>query len=799
MQKISIVLLYALLLSLHLHAQTDCDKTLQGTVKDLGGHILPGVIVMIPSLNKGVTTDEQGKFIFHDICQGKYEITIGSMGFKAVTLTVDVTRQNRIDVSLSEEVHELNEIEIQSEIQQTEHAHNYSTLHEQKLSETAGKPLGEMLKDITGVNTIQAGPGIFKPVIHGVHSQRVLILNHGIRQEGQQWGAEHAPEIDPFIASDITVIKDASSIKYGSDALGGVIVVNPPTLPESNIVGGKIQTVAQTNGRSATISGMLEGGIKDTPGWGWRVQATGKRTGDFQAPDYQLTNTGVKELNFSASTGYRGSDYGFEIYFSHFDTEIGILKGTAVESLEDLMAAMNRETPLYTGGFSYSIGEPRQEVSHNLLKANGHINTQRGAWRMQYGFQNNNRKEFNIRKGSRSNLPSIDLQLNTHTIEAEYEESNSPSRSFCIGITGMAQDNNNIPGTQRIPFVPNFVNVAGGGFIVLKRAVGKWMWDFGVRYDYRNISVKGFDFRNERYQSKYDFHNASATTGATIKLKNNASFSTSLSSAWRPPHVVELFSFGLHQSAASNEYGLLLDAETNEVLNIEDVKFRVEQAVKWVSTLRKDWKKVSVEATGYANYVFNYIYLRPVGVTQTISGPRPAFRYSQTEALFIGADLSAEIQLTDNLQLQSKASLIHASDESNDDFLIFIPANRYKALLRYQHPGPVNKRRFYTEVSAEFTDKQRRAPRVVTIDQLFSEENNSQVAGKNFDFMEAPASYLLADISFGITFPGDKATWDLRASCENIFNTQYRDYTNRLRYYADDIGRNFSLSLRFIF
>ena len=125
------------------------------------------------------------------------------------------------------------------------------------------------------MNSIQTGPGIFKPVIHGVHSQRVLILNHGIRQEGQQWGAEHAPEIDPFIASDVVVVKDASSIKYGTDAIGGVIVVNPAPLPENAAdFGGSVSTIAQSIGRSGTFSGMLEGGIKAHEGWGWRVQGT---------------------------------------------------------------------------------------------------------------------------------------------------------------------------------------------------------------------------------------------------------------------------------------------------------------------------------------------------------------------------------------------------------------------------------------------------------------------------------------------------------------------------------------------
>lgn len=798
MRKMILVLLSALL-SFQLQAQTDCKNTLHGSVKDIGGHLLPGVIVMIPATNQGVVTDENGKFSIEGICAGRHELRIQSIGFETVIVTVDVGKQNRVDVSLSEEVHQLNEIEIQSEIQQAEHAHSYTTLHEQQLSKAAGKPLGEMLKQITGVSAIQAGPGIFKPVIHGVHSQRVLILNHGIRQEGQQWGAEHGPEIDPFIASDVTVIKDASSIKYGSDALGGVIVVNPPALPETNILGGKVQSILQSNGRSGTLSGMLEGGIKDKAGWGWRVQATGKRAGDYHTPDYILTNTGIKEMNFSAATGYNGKRSGFEIYFSHFATDIGILKGTAIGSVDDLKEAMDREPPLYVRSFSYAIDEPRQDVTHDLLKLNGHINTQRGAWRMQYGFQNNKRKEFNIRKGSRSDIPTIDLMLKTHTIEAEFEFSDSTLRSICIGVTGMLQDNDNIPGTQRIPFVPNFVNAGGGGFVIVKKVVKRWMLDFGMRYDYRNASVKGFDFKNDRYESQYDFHNASATLGATIRLKDNASFSTNISSAWRPPHVVELFSFGLHQSAGANEYGLLLDTETNEVTKMEDANFHVEQAVKWVNTFRKSWRDVSIEATAYANQIFNYVYLRPAGITQTVSGPAPAFRYSQTEALFVGADLSVQLEFNRSLQLQTKASLIQASDKGNNGYLISIPTNRYETSLRYQRPGPLNKRRLYSEVSVVYNDKQRRAPRVVTINELLSEEGAKITTGETFDFMEAPDSYFLTNVSVGVTFPRHRVNWDFRASCENVFDTAYRDYTNRLRYYADDIGRNISLSLKLIF
>jgi iron complex outermembrane recepter protein len=449
------------------------------------------------SVNKrGMLTDSTGSFRLDNLCVANDDVEVKLIGYFDYEQQITISATEPLTVMLKENVTQLATVEVQGELLETEHAHNMTTMNEQQLAETAGKSLGESLKEIAGVNTIQSGPGIFKPVIHGVHSQRILILNYGIRQEGQQWGAEHAPEIDPFIASDITVIKDASSIKYGTDALGGVIVVNPPELPETNTLGGSVQSVLQSNGRSGAFSGMIEGGIAKLMGWGWRVQGTLKRAGDYHTPDYSLTNTGVKELNFSGALGYHHENKGLEIFFSRFSSELGILRGTSIGNVDDLEIAMLREPPQYTTDFSYHIGEPRQEVDHNLLKINGHLKTKYGLLRMQYGFQNNTRKEFDIRKGNLSAIPSINLELNSHTLESEFERSISPKSTLCVGVTGMLQSNYNIPGTQRIPFIPNFTNTSAGAFAISKFNFDRGSIDFGVRYDFRNFTVRGYDFKN---------------------------------------------------------------------------------------------------------------------------------------------------------------------------------------------------------------------------------------------------------------------------------------------------------------
>lgn len=781
-------------------AQLPCEGKLRGRVLDENGSALAGALVST-SKNSAVT-NVTGEFELLHVCEATPVITVQFLGYQVQQLIVE-TNQKEIIIHLEPEARQLEELVVRQAPAETENAQTFAALDEKQLAKTAGKSLGESLQEISGVNVIQSGPGIFKPVIHGVHSQRILILNYGIRQEGQQWGAEHAPEIDPLIASNIVVVKDASAIKYGTDALGGVVIVNPPDLPRTAKLGGALQTLAQSNGRMGVASGSLEGGVKKWDGFGWRVQGTLKRAGDFHTPTYSLTNTGIREVDYSAAAGLEKNRWGATVFFSHFQTQLGILRGTAVGNLDDLLAALEREPPQGTQSFSYGISAPRQEVRHNLLKASAYAKLPGAIVKVQYGFQNNARQEFDIRRGDLSKIPAIDLKLQTHTLEAEYERTNADKGlTLCGGITAMAQFNNNTPGTQRIPFIPNYDNLSGGVFAIAKKELDRWTLNGGVRYDYRSYSVVGFDFKNTRYSADLAFHNMSGTLGATRTL-GVGSFSSSISSAWRPPHVAELYSFGTHQSAAAIEYGLLLNDQTNEVMDISTANYRNEQAVKWVNTFRGQRGRWSWEATGYVNYIYNYIYLQPRGVTQNIRGVFPYFRYTQTDASFVGLDLFGTWSANAHVTVSPKVSLLRAADERNNDYLIFIPANRYEMLFRWDALEHLKLKDFYVEAKVLFADRQHRAPRELTVREIreASENGIDIFAGNNsnFDFMAAPAAYWLCNAAAGFTVRSEKLKYDFRLSAENIFNVRYRNYTNRLRYYADDIGRNFILSIKCTF
>ncbi len=197
---------------------------------------------------------------------GKYTVDFQFVGYKIVTLSIVVAQEPLLtvpDVQLVPDNKMLQEVvvtEHRSEAQQL--LQTQSSISGAVLDQTRGQSLGESLKTITGLYSIQTGPTISKPVIHGLYSNRIIILNNGIRQEDQQWGTEHAPQVDQFLASRLTVIKGAASIRYGSDAIGGVILVEPKAMPTQPGIQGEVNLVGATNGRMGVASGMLEGAFQ---------------------------------------------------------------------------------------------------------------------------------------------------------------------------------------------------------------------------------------------------------------------------------------------------------------------------------------------------------------------------------------------------------------------------------------------------------------------------------------------------------------------------------------------------------
>ncbi|WFO17587.1 TonB-dependent receptor plug domain-containing protein [Cellulophaga baltica 4] len=236
----------------------------------------------------------------------------------------------------------------------------------EKIEQFSNGSLGDALNSLSGVSSLNTGSTVVKPIINGLHSSRVILINNGVRMEDQEWGVEHAPNIDINTAENITVLKGASAIQYGGDAIAGVIITAPEKIFIKDSLYGKTLLSASSNGRGSTLTSKLT--KSDDNGWFGTLQGTIKRYGDFEAPEYVLSNTGTFERNASVRVGFNKFNYGIEGYYSFYKNEIGILTASHIGGAEDQVRAINSTIPLVLNDFTYAITYPKQDITHHLAR-----------------------------------------------------------------------------------------------------------------------------------------------------------------------------------------------------------------------------------------------------------------------------------------------------------------------------------------------------------------------------------------------------------------------------------------------
>jgi iron complex outermembrane receptor protein len=763
--------------------QTDCNLTVHGSIHEQHTHEpLIGVSIYVRETGKGTVTNEKGEYVLEHLCQGRYTLVCNHIGYHADTTYITVAPEvSPVNFSLQEEDVQLGTVIVNGQKADGPIASQTTTeLSGLELQKTRGLSLGESLKGITGLNSLQTGPSISKPIIHGLHSNRILILNNGIRQEGQQWGSEHAPEIDPFVATKVSVIKGAAGVRYGSDAIGGVILVEPGDLPTTPGIDGQINLVGISNGREGVASGTLEGNIKQLNGLSWRVQGTSKRSGNVKTADYFLKNTGHEELNFSSALGYNKEKFGAEVFYSRFHTKLGIFSGSHIGNITDLNAVIASDRPLeeYRSGFSYTINRPYQNITHQLLKGNVYWKPSVGKISLVYAIQKNYRAEYDSHRPLNDSLaalnrPELQYTLWTYTSDLIWEHKPIHENfTGTIGVSSMWQSN--VIGGRFL--IPNFRNQGIGIFAIEKWSRDQWQAEAGIRYDYRVQQV--FIRQRDRSISNpvYNFGNISGTLGGTYTVNKQISLKANIGTAWRPPAANELFSNGVHHGAAAFEQG--------------DFSFTAEKSYQATFSAVYKSERWQAEIGVYHNRINNYIYLAPVvamtdsGMVPqnilTIRGAFPYFKYKQTNASFNGVDASVSYLLMPEITWTSKLSLVRATNLETNEALPYIPSDRLENKLLYKAKkwGKINGA--YAGVSSIHVARQWRVPQ------------------SNTDFKAAPAGYMLMNAEAGFTVPALQ-NLEVGITAQNLLNKSYRDYLNRFRYFTDDMGRSITLRLKVAF
>lgn len=748
-----------------------CNLKLKGRVLDEStGTVLPFSGISNVDTREGVAADSTGYFEIGHLCPGPHHFQFTHIGCETRELTLNMKKDTTIIMFLNHHSELMNEVVIhgknESNVMQVS-----STINAEEVRREGNKNLAEILESIQGVSILKTGSGISKPVIHGLYGNRVTILNNDIVQSGQQWGNDHSPEIDPFIANHISVVKGASALTYSGSSLGGVVLVEPGRISNDSTLNGDVNYIFQSNGMGNTLNTHIE---RQDRWAAWRVTGTVKLLGDTKAADYFLTNTGRREGDFAFQLEKKISDKWFtSLYYSMFNVNTGILRGAHIGNTTDLEEALTRDEPFYTKDKgSYSIESPRQEVHHHLLKLEAnHTISENQSLLFKYGGQIDNRKEFDVRRGGRSDIPALSLWQNSQFLEGIYDHSFLTDYSLKVGAQLNYKDNVNNPETGILPLIPDYRSYEGSSFIIFQNQNNRLSYEFGARYDIKKMNVWAISRTLPRVIEKKNhlYNDYSFSAGTAYRLTNFLKTNFNVGYVLRAPEINELYSFGLHQGVSGIEIG-------NPELNSE-------KSLKLI--LSTDWnigKKLFIQGLGYFQRINGYIYLQPQNeVELTIRGAFPVFEYEQANAQIIGSDWLLSYEPVNQFKIITKYAILKGVNRSEDIPLIYMPSNNISSTFTCYPRDIKGMQNNSVSLTGEYVFRQK-----------------DYVDGQ--DFIPPPDGYFLLafNAKTNIKFKQDK-NLKISLEVENMLNEKYRDYMNRQRYFADDLGRNAMLKLRYSF
>ena len=742
--------------SLPVAAQT-CSLTLEGTIKDAHDQSpMDEVSIFIAETGIEQWTDSDGRFSFENLCPGTYHALVQHIGCPSERVLVELFQDTTLSLTLEHHENMLHQVDVQDK---HEHAINEQSLSILTLDISSGKSLAASVNGIAGVSMLGNGADIGLPVLHGLSGNRLTLVNNGVVHTGQQWGADHSPEIDINSVSEVSVVSGAAAMRYPGTHMGGIVILESGQIPFDPHIHGKIRSTTESNGRGGTVNGQFYKGLKTLQ---WRVGGTLKQYGDRHAPTYFLNNTGTRQAHANAELRKQWNNtLEWEGKYNYFSAEYGIMRGSHIGNLTDLQSAFSREIPFFTDSmFSYEIEAPRQRVKHHQLKSGLKKHMELGTLEWHIAGQRDQRREYDVRRSGRSDIPA--LSLLQYSIQNEVQFSNEWLET---GYQFLGRNNWNLPETGIIPLLPNYTAFTNGAFLALDRSFARYELEFGARYDYTFRSISKLSNSVPRVPVYYDdkYHNFSALGRISTNLGTKWQLLAESSLRQRPPEINEMYSFGLHQGVSGIEEG--------------NLELRQETGLKSTLQLRgKVNDKLHLDVRGYAHFFDGYIYLQPQQTFRlTIRGAFPVFTYEQCNARLLGGDAVIKYEISERLNVESSWGYIHGQNTTQDLPLNFMPPLNVQNTLDYEVAQWKNWRNVNLSILHRYTAQQWNWD-------------------SSLDLIEPPESYHLFDLYISATLKGVNYKPQFRIGAENIFNTSYRDYLNRQRYFADALGRNLTLS-----
>jgi len=755
---------------------------LSGKVFDADYHPLIGATVILLPDSLMTATDADGYFQFLISAPGDYEIVISYIGYEPLRKKVECRQGRPVFLELSMVTGQvlLETVEVHEEHAKLESSSATAHLHGDEVLASGQGTLAQSLAQLPGIRALNIGVGISKPVIRGLSNNRIQVQHLGVKQEGHQWGSDHGLEIDPFSAERIEIIKGAASLQYGSDALGGVINIQPPKIPQIGHIEGELRSQYKSNNDHLAYSGKIASNVKDFFAIArfsrqrysdFRVPAESFNYNDFTLPlrNGVLVNTAGLENSVLAEIGLQKKWGITRLSYSDYELEAGLFPGAV---------GIPRAYLLEPDGDPRDVDVPGQEVRHRKLTLGQtiFIGGDHLAW--QVGWQENHRTERSFPEFHQIPLSTLEandtrsivLQLRTLSADMHYEWHRPGDLKHITGASWQQQENTR-GGFSFL--LPDFSTQRAGLFhLVEKRWADHLMVNGGLRLDWaRNRTDPYVQYIWSSQEAIIDsltapaldreHVNISASLGAALELGEDWELLGNIGKSFRVPYPSELVSNGIHHGTFRHEKG--------------DPDLKSEHGYQLDATLYGKGEGWNIELSAFFHLFENYIYLAPSGRFSTLPEAGQLWTYRQDDAIFTGAEwLLNTYWLDEKLLLQSGGEYLWNLNLISGLALPFSPPPR----TWIHHEWKFNLASWMPELAwtsrLEYTLPQNRVDR-----------NERTTPG-----------YFLVNTGVNGSFKWGRQRFNWQVQALNLFDTKYLNHLSRYRLLdLPEQGRNIVVSV----
>ena len=595
-----------------------------------------------------------------------------------------------------------------------------------ELRQTTSTNIIDAIAKQPGVAQITTGSGISKPIIRGLGYNRIIVMNEGVRQEGQQWGDEHGIEIDPQNVNSVEILKGPASLMYGSDAMAGVLILHgAPTLPEGDMK-AQVSTEYQTNNGLFDYSLNFAGNQK---GFVWDARFTDKYAHAYKNKyDGYVSGSQFKERAGRLLFGLNKHWGHSHLTLSAFHQTPSIVEGERDEETGELECVTDHVK-------TYSKALPFQQIRHYKAVWDNSFNLSKGWLKAIVGYQQNQRQEFEESEDEYE----LYFKLHTITYDLRYLSQEFSGWKLAGGLNGMWQQSQNL-GEESL--IPEYKLFDIGGYATISKAMDNLTLNGGLRYDNRHIN---FHSRN--------FGSISGSIGAVWNLCQHTNLRLNLARGFRAPNMSELGSDGVHEGTLRYEIG-------NPNLKPE---------YSWQADLGIDFSSemISTQVALFANRIENYIFAKRID--RIMEEGFRTYEYTQGDARLLGFEAGFDFHPIHSIHFGNTFSFVDAQQlhaDKDSKYLPMTPAPRWTSELKYEitHHGHTILNNAFVAIGLECNLAQNHYYKV--------DETET-----------ATPSYTLFSLSAGTDLNiHKKKVAELYITADNLLNCAYQNHLSRLKY-----------------